>query len=97
MHKYIKMLDDEINRLTDTEKRRGHVSAGTEQYLHFLFENRRHAMEYMERGGRDATAEHAAPPSTRPPPARPDAALLYPRKPPASGLSRSMTSSLVTP
>ena len=54
MQKYIEMLETEINRLMETEKQHGRVNIGVEQQLHFLLENRRHAIEladeYRERG-----------------------------------------------
>ena len=53
MHKYIEMLDYEIEKLVSMEKQRGRVNPGAEQQLHFLFENRKHAMEWKKHHGHD--------------------------------------------
>ena len=61
MHKYIHMLDCEIEQLIDHEKRNGGLSADAEKTLHVLFENRKHAMMWekerdMEKVGRERAA-----------------------------------------
>ena len=47
MHRYIEMLDCEIERLTGLEKQHSRVNPGIEQQLHVLFENHKHAKMYM--------------------------------------------------
>ena len=50
MQKYIDLLEVEINKLIEQEEKRGQINHGTEQVLHFLFENKKHVMELMENG-----------------------------------------------
>ena len=49
MRRFIEMLDCEIERLVGMEKQRGRVHMGTEQQLHILFENRKHAERWAEK------------------------------------------------
>ena len=51
IRKYIEILDKEIERLISEEVQRARVNPGAEQQLHFLFENRRHAMEWAGEAG----------------------------------------------
>ena len=49
MHKYIQMLDCEIERHIDHEKHRdGGLNLSVERDLHVLFENRKHALEWYK-------------------------------------------------
>jgi len=55
MHRYIEMLDDEIERLVSQEKAQKRLNYKTEEVLHFLFENRKHACEWTK----ETSMEHA--------------------------------------
>lgn len=56
MKKYIEMVDHEIKKLTEKESK-GLTEKG-EMMLHVLFENCKHAKEYMEYVRNSMTDEH---------------------------------------